>query len=341
MAKNAETLIMISDLLNQLSDLFDQDKLYSSRRLARSGQYFQAQIELKNLALSDNNRSIEASLMMGKIYAQQGLFDRATKCWMFVLEREPDNQEAIKGLAAISRQAAKPLKFRVLQFLAGCLFIVCVALVIGVYIGNQLHEFDSHIATIENSHRIMLDSQQQLIEKRFNEFGSHVSGIESSYRSVSAKQEQLMKAQIGKLKQDYTGVTANLVKIDDAITILVGETAALKQAAMIRSKETTAKLSKIESDIIDNALVMGKKNELALIRLFEEISKIDANTKFNNAAIHKALEKQRAQRDDKIKGLEKQIIEIEQQFKAINATLESIKTNILNQTTNFNPTEGK
>ena len=353
MTRNAVTSEEIAANLNRLSDSIEQDKLNTAYHLARSGQYSQAQREIENLRFSDISKRIETALLLGKIFAQQGLLDKAADCWNFVLKTEPKNQEAHLGLAAIARQSADPMPLRLFKFVAGCLFVFLVALVFSVYIKKQLVELDFHIAAIESNHISIAAKQQREIEERFREFGSQIANIESTYLSLTAKQQKLIEDHIGSLKQDYAGVSAKLSEIDDALTLkldLINETTDkhfrslqtevaenltnLKKMEADRNKEMTSRKSTLTSDVVNNSLAMSKKADLAFRQLKDDLLKIEANTNLNIKAIDHAWQKQRMNSDANRKVIEGRIAIIEQQLEAIDASLDTVKTNILSQTTN-------
>ena len=167
----------MSDITNQLNEIatglsslkrsIELKKLRNARLLARSGKYSLAYREIESHTFKKPQQKLEASLLLAKIFAQQGIFDNASAYWKNVLRSYPENQEALLGLAAISRQKASPPLYRALKFIGVCFLFIFTVVGLSAYLNNQVHHFTLRIASVENNIRnLTLSQADRMVKKR-------------------------------------------------------------------------------------------------------------------------------------------------------------------------------
>ena len=80
------------------------DRLFAhAAKLARNGKYLQSE-KILNILIAQATPSAKFSILLGKVYAQQGRYKEAIDQWQDALEIEPENKEA---LAATKRAKQK------------------------------------------------------------------------------------------------------------------------------------------------------------------------------------------------------------------------------------------
>jgi tetratricopeptide (TPR) repeat protein len=280
MNRNADTLAQITAGLNRLTDAVERSRLNTACHFARSGQYAQAQREIEGMAFSNVPNKIEASLLMGKIFAQMGYLDRAAAYWNHVLKSDPNNQEAHRGLAALARQSAKPLPFRALAFVAGCLFIVLLAAGFGIYIHHQLDGVHSDIAAMESSHRRIAATRGKQIEDL-------MATLKQNYASLSSESSKSKEALASKLDRIMTAFD----KRQQSLTKLAEEMASFEKAETRRYNRAANKLASLAAVSAARSLALRRKAESDSRKLYEELSRIQATIQLNRQAIERAMEK--------------------------------------------------
>lgn len=115
--------------MDRLVHLIENEHLDQARKLARAGYYAEAEAAIRNAKFSEPGIRISAYLLLAKIYAQQGIYEKAVGYWNTVLQNEPDNSEAQKGLLCIQQlRSPSPVRSRLTIVLAGLVLIIVAAL---------------------------------------------------------------------------------------------------------------------------------------------------------------------------------------------------------------------
>jgi tetratricopeptide (TPR) repeat protein len=281
MNRNADTLVEISASLNRLSDAIDGNKLDTAYHFARSGQYAQAQREIEGMAFSGLPQKIEVALLLGKVFAQMGYLDKAAAYWNNVLKTDPENQEAHLGLAAVARRSARPLAFRAFAFVAGCLFMVLVAVSFGMYFNNmyfnkQIDVFDSHITAAQKK-------QTEAFMVALKQDYASISSELSNSKEALARELGMIKEASDKRYQSFTELAQKMVT--------------MKQTEERRYQKVTHKLSAIASASATQSLALRKKAESDSRRLYDELARLEATIQLNLKTITQAMEKQSPRND--------------------------------------------
>jgi tetratricopeptide (TPR) repeat protein len=178
--------------LHALTRTLEAKELDAARLLARAGIYNQACEQLEKMRSAESGQQLSATLLLAKIYAQQGAYDQASTCWQQVLRSDAANREAISGLAAIARQRQNPPIWGVVRFMFGCLVALTLIIGFGIYMNHATQKLRSQITSFEADIREAVDEQARQLKETI----ALLAKASSEERSVSRDQWESLEQKL-------------------------------------------------------------------------------------------------------------------------------------------------
>ena len=261
MTQISHQLTDITTTLDNLSRSIETRKLHSASLLARSGKYIQACRHIENQMFTEPRQRIEATLLLAKVFAQQGAFDKAVACWNQALEADSGCQEAILGLAAVSRRSMNPALFRLLGCIAGCFLVLFLAVGLGVYLNYQAQHLALRIASVESNNRELAIDQTRKIDARIGALHDAYSrGMAESSAQVDVLKKKIDLADEQNKQRDHMFGD----RLDVTLTGIRTERMKNQQALFSR-------LATIESALAEQKTVLVRKIEEDTTRLSDRL----------------------------------------------------------------------
>jgi len=258
----------IAEGIRSLSQSVDQRRLKNARSLARAGEYTQACQEIEGHNFSEPRQRVEAVLLLAKVFAQQGEFDKASAYWKQVLRVDSENKEALSGLAAISTQYSHPPLQRVWGFVVGSMVLITLTALLVLFINSRFQDVDSRIVststdtrdfTLERSSQIT-EAIQTLQRTYADELAVATAGINTlKERVVRAEEQAVQREQVHSARFNSTfaevrnGLSRNRkalgIQLNSLETNTTERISTLSQEQEKLAAQTQERLGKLESSL--------------------------------------------------------------------------------------------
>jgi tetratricopeptide (TPR) repeat protein len=318
MRPHAEENIASADSVFSLLD--------TARNYARSGRYDEA-LQLLARAASDTAqtyRDIDLLDLQGRIYAQQGLYLDAERCWRAVLSKEPNNAAIA---AAIERLRQRRLPLRVPKVA----LLIILAFSVMILMFYQIDQFDrgyeklqtavvSDVVTIRND-LVQMDQRAAAGESRMMAYVKEVIEPLQRVQSDSVEADSRTEQHLLSLQAELTRSVIQLTTMHEAFAQSIAERLA---TASVESDKMQTAIMKSLSDL-NQYQVKGQEridelsNALVSIRSATEQQSQALNTQMRQAF------KQIVQVSD-INALQQQIADLDRRLAQLNSGSEGVRT---------------
>ncbi len=265
MIKLSQQLQHITTAINNLPQSIESKALNTARTLALSGKYDLACSQIESQAFIEPRHKMEAILLLAKIYAQQGAFEKAAAHWKQILRMDSGNQEAVSGLAAISRHYQTPAMLRIITFIGTCFVILCIVLGSGFFLTLQSRKIEKHIDAVESRSQSLTLEKTRNIEERIQKIQVILSnGLDESFNKLgqqidllNEKGLQRDQALRKKVTESVSEITLNeknnhqslLKRVSDLEANLTEQKKALFNRVAPNIERLTQNLNQIESTL--------------------------------------------------------------------------------------------
>lgn len=241
----------IAEGVRSLSQSIDQRRLREARALARAGKYTLACQEIEGHDFFEPWHQLEALLLLAKVFAQQGMYDKADTYFKRVLRVDSENREALLALAAISKQFSHPPLQRVWSFLATSLLLITLAGLLVFFISSRIREVDSRIVGLSTEARdralqqtTQITADLQALRKTYaDKLANATSVINSLKQSIVRSEEQALQREQARAAQ----FNSTFVEVRNQVS---------------RNRKTLdAQLNSLETNTIQRISNLSKQNE--------------------------------------------------------------------------------
>ncbi len=117
--------------IDRLLRLLESEHLDRARKLARAGRHAEAETIVRNAQISDSGVRVSAVLLLAKLYAQQGKYEKAAESWNTILKTDPENTEAMEGLLYLQNfKSPSPFRHGIMGI---CFGVVLIAVAVAFY----------------------------------------------------------------------------------------------------------------------------------------------------------------------------------------------------------------
>jgi hypothetical protein len=304
----------IATTLNSLSRSVELRTLQTARFLARSGKYTLACRQIESQVFTEPRQKVEATLLLAKVFAQQGAFDKAAACWKQALRADAGNQEAILGLATISMQNMNPVIFRAIGFIAGCFVLILMVVGLGVYLNHQAQQLSSRIASVA------LDNRDYAMDQAV-QIKAHIDMLQDVYSRKTVESS----AKIDSLNQKLDLMSEQNKQRDQSFSDkLTAALAGIQDERMKNHLVLLGRLSTLESGLAEQKSALLRKGEADATRFKDGLDRMASAFDAHKKTINDTITGTALPNAGRSEAMEARLKSIEQQFVEIRALLKEI-----------------